>query len=173
MSNTVSGAKIPKESGVILGIDPGTRITGYGLISTKNSGYTLLDYGCIRPPSTSKLSERYLVIYEAVEELIRQYQPSALVVETQYVGRNVQSALTLGGAKGIVIVAAKKYKIPVFAYAPTAAKKAIGNGKASKVQVQAMLKHILKLSVAPSPEDAADALALAICHAHMRIKCEI
>ncbi len=158
---------MPLKTPCILGIDPGTRMTGYGLIAFQDHSYFPLDYGCIRPPATFKLSERYLVIFDSIEELIERYHPAALVVETQYVNKNPNSALKLGMARGTVIIAAKRKGIPVFEYAPTEAKRAVaGNGRASKWQVQNMVKHLLKLSHLPQPEDAADALALALCHAH-------
>lgn len=154
-------------SRVILGVDPGTLITGYGLISLNNNQYHPIDYGCIRPPAKYKLSERYLVIFNSIEALIDRHQPNVLVVETQFVHKNVQSALKLGMARGIIMIAAKKRGLSVYEYAPTEAKRAVaGNGKASKFQVQKMVQALLKLSSAPHPEDAADALALAICHAH-------
>ena len=163
---------------IILGIDPGTQVSGYGVISIQDRHYHPLDYGCIRPPPRYKLSERYLVIYDSIEELIDKYQPSVLVVETQFMHKNAQSALKLGMARGAVIIAAKKKGLPVFEYAPTVAKRAVvGNGRASTYQVQRMVQQILKLAFPPQPEDAADALALAICHAqvapHMQAKQEI
>lgn len=157
-------------SRTILGVDPGTRITGYGLISVRENHYAPLDYGCIRPPPDYKLSERYLVIFDGIEALIERHQPCALVVETQYVHKNVQSALKLGMARGVVMVAAKRRGLPVFEYAPSEAKRSVvGNGRASKAQVQAMVQRLLKLSSLPHPEDAADALALAICHAQRAV----
>jgi crossover junction endodeoxyribonuclease RuvC len=150
----------------IIGIDPGTLITGYGIITTGGTGYQPIDYGCIRPPATLKLSERYLIIFNGIEELLTQYQPTILVVETQYVKKNVQAAIKLGMARGIAIIAAKRRGIPVFEYSPSKAKLAVvGNGRASKQQVQSMVQVLLKLASTPQPEDAADALALAICHA--------
>ena len=155
------------DSDVILGIDPGTRVSGYGVIAIHEQKIILLDYGCIRPPSGYKLSERYLVIFDSVAELIEKYGPTALVVETQFVHKNVQSAIKLGMARGSVMVAAKKRGISVFEYPPTVAKRAVvGHGRASKYQVQGMVQRLLQLSSPPHPEDAADALALAICHAH-------
>lgn len=153
-------------SDVILGVDPGTRVSGYGIIRIQNQSYIPIDYGCIRPPSEFKLSERYLVIYDSIEQLIEKYQPSVLVVEMQFMYKNAQSALKLGMARGAVMLAAKKKGLPIFEYAPTVAKRAVvGNGRASKYQVQGMVQQILKLASPPQPEDAADALALAICHA--------
>ena len=151
---------------VILGIDPGTRITGYGIIKSKGSLYQALDYGCIRPPANRKLTDRYLVIFQGICTLIDTHKPDILVVETQYVHKNVQSAIKLGMARGIAIIAAKKAGLTVVEYSPTKSKLAVvGNGRASKQQVQGMIKTILNLKNIP-PEDAADALSLAICHAH-------
>lgn len=152
---------------VILGIDPGTRITGYGLIKQIGNQLIPLDFGCIRPPLKSRIEKKYLAICEGVEALIQQYQPHAIAVETQFVYKNVQSALKLGMARGAVLIPAAKADIPIFEYAPKRAKQAVvGNGSASKVQVQKMIQMLLALSQPPTPEDAADALALAICHAH-------
>lgn len=151
---------------IIIGIDPGTRITGYGLIKVlPNRTLELLDYGCIRPKATDKLSDRYHAIFSATGALIDRFKPDALSVETQYVQKNPQSALKLGMARGVVLVAAREKGIPVFEYTPSKAKKAVvGNGKASKEQIQGMVKMLLNMQTLPTPEDAADALALAICH---------
>lgn len=155
------------KASIILGIDPGTRITGYGIIQLSGQDYKVLDYGCIKPPATMKLTDRYHTIFNGIEEIIASHCPQALVVETQFVQKNVQSAIKLGMARGMAILAAKRYGIPVFEYPPTKAKLAVvGTGKASKNQVQSMVQLLLKLPTLPTPEDAADALALAICHAH-------
>ncbi len=150
----------------ILGIDPGTRITGYGVVEIQGPHHSVLDYGCIRPPANAELSQRYLIIYNSLCELMDHFKPDAAVVESQYMRANFQSAIKLGMARGMVILAAKQRDIPIFEYTPNKAKLAVvGNGKASKSQVQAMVQHLLKLKEPPQPEDAADALALAICHA--------
>lgn len=151
---------------IIIGIDPGTQVTGYGVIECVDNSYRAIDFGCVRPPASLKLSDRYLIISDSIEELLGRYHPQALVVETQYVHKNIQSAIKLGMARGVIIVAARRRKVPVYEYAPTKAKNAVvGNGRASKFQVQGMVKMLLNLDKVPSPEDAADALALAICHA--------
>jgi len=151
---------------IILGVDPGTQVSGYGLIEVTDRGYAAIDFGCIRPPARYKLSDRYLVIFESIIQLIEKYTPVAMAVETQYVKKNVQSAMKLGMARGVIMVAAKKLGVPVFEYAPTQAKKSVvGTGSASKRQVQGMVQLLLRLTSLPQPEDAADALALAICHA--------
>lgn len=150
----------------ILGIDPGTIVTGYGILSCESKGYSVLDYGCIRPPPRLKLTDRYLVIYEGIQFLLEKHQPSVLVVETQFVRKNPQSAIKLGMARGVVILAAKQKGLQIVEYPPAKAKKAaVGNGRASKRQVQLMMQRLLLLDSLPEPEDAADALALAFCHA--------
>ena len=152
---------------IILGIDPGTRVTGYGIIETDLRTYTPIDFGCIRPPPKLSLHERYALIHEGIEHLLDLYPIEAVSVETQFVSRNPQSALKLGMARGVAILAATKRKIPTFEYAPKKAKLAVvGNGSATKAQVQRMMQTLLNLSELPTPEDAADALALAICHAN-------
>ena len=152
---------------IFIGIDPGTLKTGYGIIAVAGAVYRAIDYGCITPPPKEMLSKRYLIIFNAIEELLERYRPEALAVETQYVDKNVQSALKLGQARGMAIIAARRKGIPIYEYAPTQAKKAVvGKGGASKAQVQAMVQVLLELKTAPTPHDAADALAIALCHAH-------
>ena len=154
---------------IILGIDPGTVISGFGLVDYDGFKFRAIDYGCIRPPPKYSLPDRYLVIYDSVYALLEDHCPDALVVETQYVRHNVQSAIKLGMARGAVLIAGAKKKVPIHEYAPTKAKLAVvGNGRASKQQVQSMVQHILHLPEPPNPEDAADALALAICHAQQK-----
>lgn len=156
-----------KKKFVILGIDPGTRITGYGVIETDLRTYSPLDFGCIRPPAALSLHERYAIIHEGIEHLLETYPIDAVSVETQFVSRNAQSAIKLGMARGVAILAATKRKIPVYEYAPKKAKLAVvGTGNATKEQVQRMMQTLLQLKEIPKPEDAADALALAIAHAH-------
>lgn len=152
---------------IILGIDPGTCVTGYGIIKSSPRKIEPLDYGCIRPPKTFSLYKRYLIIYEAIEELLEIYKPDSVAIENQFVYKNAQSALKLGMAKGLAILAATKRDIPIYEYAPKQAKLAVvGNGSASKEQVQKMMQMLLGLKEPPSPQDAADALSLAICHLH-------
>ncbi len=158
-----------KAEELILGIDPGTGTTGFGIIRIVNGKFVVVDYGCIRPTASKPLPERHKQIFEGVSALIEKYAPIALAIETQYVKNNVTSALKLGMARGVAMLAATLRQIPVFEYAPTVAKRAVvGKGNASKQQVQGMIKMLLSLSKIPEPEDAADALALAICHANAR-----
>ena len=152
---------------IILGIDPGTCVTGFGIIDYHPHVTKPLDFGCIKPPASFPLSKRYLIIHEAIENLIEKYRPDCLSIENQFVSKNVQSTLKLGMAKGMAILAAEKKGLAIFEYAPKQAKLAVtGNGSSSKAQVQKMMQLILGLPQAPEPEDAADALALALCHAH-------
>ncbi len=152
---------------LILGIDPGTRITGYGLIRQDKGVLHLLDFGCIRPPVDAPLAQRYHFLFEAIQQLLVRHRPDALVVETQYVGKNVQSTIKLAMARAAILIAASAQGVPTFEYAPSHAKRAVtGSGSADKVQIQKMMQLLLRLPSPPEPEDAADALALAICHAN-------
>lgn len=151
---------------IIIGIDPGTIVTGYGIIQLDNRPKPL-DFGAIRPPAKAALSRRYLIIFRAIEELLEKYQPDVLVVESQFLHKNVLSAMKLGMARAMAILAAEMREIPIFEYTPTKAKLAVtGNGASSKEEVQKMIQLLLSLPTPPEPHDAADALALAICHAH-------
>lgn len=149
----------------IIGVDPGTRITGYGIIEAERSVYHHICHGTITPSPKLAQEFRYLMIFEELQKVLSEYQPEALSVETQFVYKNVDSALKLGMARGVIILAATLLKIPVFEYAPTKTKMAVtGTGNANKGQVQKMIELLLSEKVAS--EDASDALALAICHAH-------
>lgn len=154
------------ENPLIIGFDPGTRITGYGIIEVTANKISVIDFGAIRPPPSLPLAERYRILFDAIELLLATHAPTALAVETQFVYKNVQSAMKLGMARAMVLLAASRKKIPLFEYAPKKAKLAVvGNGSASKQQVQKMIQLLLSLPHPPEPEDAADALALALCHA--------
>jgi len=156
---------------IILGIDPGTIVTGYGVIRFSNGKCEAIDFGAIHPPRTLNSAERYLVIFDAITHLIEKFKPDAVAVETQFVYKNVQSALKLGMARGTAMIAAARHGIDVFEYAPTKVKLAVvGRGFASKHQMQHMVQMQLRLSRLPEPHDAADALALAICHAYYKDK---
>lgn len=158
----------PTSSIKILAIDPGTIVTGYGVISANGNIFHAHDYGCIKPPVSYKLSDRYHIIDQSIESLILQHAPDVLVVETQYIakGKSISSVIKLGMARGVAIVAAKRQKLCVYVYTPSEAKRAVvGNGQASKEQVQGMIQRLFGLEELP-PQDAADALALAICHAN-------
>lgn len=157
----------PQHGQIILGIDPGTRITGYGVIKVCHPRIEPLDFGCIKPPTDLELPARYLALFNGLEKLLDQYVPDAVAVETQFVNKNAQSAIKLGMARGVVLIAAARRGISIFEYTPKKAKKAVArSGSAGKEQVQRMVQLLLKLPILPEPEDAADALALAICHAN-------
>lgn len=150
---------------IIIGIDPGTRKTGYGVVQYDGTHYIALDYGCIRPPASYKLSDKYLVIYESVLMLIEQFDIEIAVMETQFSSkRNPQTGIKLGMARGSAVIAARKKKLPIYEYPPTQAKLAsVGYGHASKEQVQDMIRKQFNLPK-PPPPDAADALALTLCY---------
>jgi crossover junction endodeoxyribonuclease RuvC len=152
---------------LILGIDPGSRVTGYGLIRAESSKLIYLDSGCIRLPS-GELSERLKYIFEGIKELIARYNPTHAAIEQVFMHRNVNSALVLGHARGAAIVATSLQSIPISEYSPRQIKQAVvGYGAAAKHQVQQMVRQLLNLSGVPKP-DAADALAVALCHANMQ-----
>lgn len=161
---SIMNDQVKEKEIVILGIDPGSRITGYGILHGESR---VLDYGCIRPSPKLGIYERYLFIFNGISYLIDKFHPEAIAIETQFIQKNVQSALKLGMARCAAALAGAKSGIKIFDYAPTKAKRAVvGNGSASKEQVQKMIQLLLKLPAPPEPEDAADALALALCHAH-------
>ena len=148
----------------IIGIDPGTRTTGYGVI---DEDIRPIDFGCIKPPTQAPLQERYRILFESLELLFDRHKPDIVAVESQFMLKNVQSAIKLGMAKGMVYLAAAKRSIPVYEFPPKKAKLAVvGHGGASKQQVQSMIQRLLCLPIPPTPEDASDALSLAICCAH-------
>jgi crossover junction endodeoxyribonuclease RuvC len=150
---------------IVLGVDPGTRVTGYGVVVIEDGVCRALDFGCIRPPPNIPLPARYLVIFNGIDQLIERFLPEEVAVETQFVQKNIQSAMKLGMARAAVLLAAGRRKASIHEYAPSRAKKAVvGNGGASKEQVQKMVQVLLQLPSLPEPEDAADALALALCH---------
>lgn len=156
-----------KSSLVILGIDPGTKKSGYGVIKVEHLRLEPLDFGVITPPSHTDSNRCYLILFNSFEKLLTSYKPDAVSIETQFVDKNVKSAFKIAMVRSMAIVTAARQNIPIFEYAPKKAKLAVvGNGSASKEQVQKMVQLILRLSSLPEPEDAADALALAICHAN-------
>ncbi|MCB1149459.1 MAG: crossover junction endodeoxyribonuclease RuvC [Chlamydiia bacterium] len=156
---------------IVLGIDPGTKVTGYGVVRSEGGILTPLDFGAIRPPASKELPDKYWIIFSALHGLIEKYRPETVVIETQFVQRNVQTALKLGMARGASIIAAKMSGAAVEEYSPSTVKKAVtGRGGATKGQVQAMVQNLLRLKTLPTPEDAADALALAIAYLHRNRK---
>ena len=152
---------------VVLGIDPGTAHTGYGVVLSRGSRLAALDGGVIETRAGVPLERRLVDIHERVCELISEHQPLAVAVEDLYFGRNVHSALAVGQARGVVLLAAGKAGLPCFSYTPQQVKQAVcGSGGAAKDQIQRMVGALLSLPEPPRPDHAADALAVAICHAN-------
>ncbi len=150
---------------IILGIDPGMAIMGYGVIKSDNYDMKLIDYGTVTTPSTMDTPQRLLIIYNSVEDLIQKYSPDAIAYEELFFNQNVKTALIVGHARGAAVVAGAKQGIDLFEYTPLQVKQAVvGYGRADKHQVQSMVKLLLHLKEIPKPDDAADALAVAICH---------
>ena len=151
---------------IILGIDPGSRVTGYGVIRQVGRQLTYLGSGCIRT-NTTALPERLRLIYAGVSEIITQFSPDYFAIEQVFMAKNADSALKLGQARGAAIVAAVNQSLPVFEYAARQVKQTVtGTGAADKAQVQHMVRTLLKLPANPQA-DAADALAIAITHCHI------
>lgn len=152
---------------IILGIDPGSRITGYGVIREEKSGLAYLDSGCIRTTGDC-LSRRLLDIFNGICQLLETYQPNEFAIEEVFMHQNASAALKLGHARGVAMVAAASHRLEVCEYSPREIKQTlVGHGGAEKEQVKHMVMNILHLHRAPQA-DASDALAIAICHCHMR-----
>ncbi|EHQ88009.1 crossover junction endodeoxyribonuclease RuvC [Desulfosporosinus youngiae] len=152
---------------IILGIDPGTAIMGYGLIEQKGTVLSALDYACWRTPAHTPLAERLLMLYEHIDPYLTVHKPDHIAVEELFFNRNTTTALAVGHARGVVLLTGAQHGIPIYEYTPLQVKQAVvGYGKAEKNQVQQMVRGLLRLNDIPKPDDTADALALAICHAH-------
>lgn len=152
---------------IILGVDPGSIITGYAVIVKKDSAIIALDYGCIRPPKKELLSSRYHTIFKGLLHLLRTHQATHMAIETPFVSKNPQSALKLGGALGLAIVAAKECDAQVYGYSPREVKRGItGSGDATKENVVRCLKTFIPSYQTLQEYDASDALSIAIFHAH-------
>ncbi len=156
----------------ILGVDPGTATTGFGLLETegpnRSANVRLVEFGVIRTASTTPMAYRLREIHEALTTLIRELEPDVAVVEELYFSANVSTAITVGQARGVILLAAAEANLPVYEYAPNKVKQAVtGDGAADKRQVQEMLRTLLRLADVPRPDDAADAVATALAHVHM------
>jgi len=158
-------SKILVKEKIILGVDPGTNVMGYGIIKITGSKLELLDAGVLSMKKEKDLGVRLKMIFDHMISLIDQFLPDELAIEAQFFGENVQSMLKLGKAQGVAIAAALSRSIPFEEYAPKKIKMSItGKGTSSKEQVAGMLVHILKIKNLPEPLDATDALATAVCH---------
>lgn len=152
---------------LVLGIDPGTAITGYGLVHDSEQGLALVDYGVITTPAGQPLPWRLQAIYQGLTDIVRQHKPEAAAVEELFFSRNVRTALSVGHARGVTLLALADAGLPIHEYKPLEVKQAIaGYGGADKQQVQEMVRMLLQLDHAPQPDDAADAVAVAVCHIH-------
>jgi crossover junction endodeoxyribonuclease RuvC len=149
----------------ILGIDPGTSITGYGVVDEGPRGLSASVYGCVTTPSGMTLPDRLKTIYADLSDIVDQQRPDGVAVEQIFFSKNVQTAFSVGQARGVILLLAAQRGIPVAEYTPPQVKLAIvGFGAATKEQMQIMVQRLLALSSLPTPDDAADALAIAICH---------
>ena len=150
---------------IILGIDPGTITTGYGVIEVEDDEATFVDCGALTASERSPMGERLSYIYQGLQEVIARFNPDVVAIESPFVAKSVKTALAIGKAQAIAMLAAAEVKIPTHEYSPAEVKKRVTDyGASSKEQVQEMVKLQLGLAQAPHPADAADALAIAICH---------
>lgn len=151
----------------ILGVDPGTVVVGFGVVETQAKGYRVLDFGCLKFSSRQPFPQRLKSIYDGLTDIIVKYRPDACAIENLFYAENAKVAIKMGHARGVAILAAVNKHIPTSEYTPREIKQSVvGNGAASKLQVQKMVQQLLNLSEAPEPFDAADALAIALCHVH-------
>jgi len=149
---------------IILGIDPGIADTGYGVIEAKGSKLTCLTYGSIQTSPKEDLISRLEILHKELDKVIKKYKPELVAVEQLFFNKNVRTALIVGQARGVVLLTIKQNKLPIIEFTPSQVKQAVSAyGKASKMQVQKMVKLVLGLDEIPKPDDAADALAAAIC----------
>lgn len=152
---------------IVLGIDPGTAATGYGVLERTGTRLRAIDFGCLTTDPSVSPEGRLLVIHAGIGELIETHRPALVAVERLFFNKNVQTAFAVGQARGVVLLAAAQHRVPVREYTPNEVKLAVtGYGRAPKEQVQRMVQLVLGLPALPRPDDAADALAVAICLAH-------
>ena len=150
---------------IILGIDPGYAIVGFGVLEYKNNHFKTIDYGAITTEAGTDFNRRLEIVYDELSALMEKYKPDAMSVEKVFYNSNAKTVIDVSQARGVIMLAAQKNKIPVFEYTPLQVKQALtGYGRASKGQIQQMMKSILGLSAVPKPDDVADALAIAVCH---------
>jgi crossover junction endodeoxyribonuclease RuvC len=152
---------------LVLGIDPGTAITGFGLVREAEAGLELVGYGAINTSPDQPLPERLQIIYQGITEVIREHRPDTAAVEELFFSRNVRTALSVGHARGVTLLALADAGLSIHEYKPLQVKQAVaGYGGADKRQVQEMVRMLLDLDQVPQPDDAADAVAVAVCHIH-------
>ncbi|WAW15492.1 crossover junction endodeoxyribonuclease RuvC [Peptostreptococcus equinus] len=152
---------------IILGIDPGLAIIGYGVIEYKNSRFRTLDYGAITTPAGMDVVDRLQMIYNGMNQLFKMYDIDEVSIEELFFNKNVTTAITVAQARGVILLSCVENNKAVYEYTPLQVKQGVcGYGRADKVQVQRMITSFLNLKAVPKPDDVADALAIAICHAH-------
>ena len=152
---------------VILGIDPGYAIVGYGVIEYQNNHFRVLDFGAITTKAHTDFNDRLLHIHAGLTNLIEIYNPQAMAIEKLFFNTNQKTAIDVAQARGVILLSARQHNVNIFEYTPLQVKQSVvGYGRAEKKQVQEMTKLLLNLDAVPKPDDTADALAMAICHAH-------
>lgn len=152
---------------IILGIDPGYAIVGFGVLDYKNNHFSILDYGAITTDAGTPFNERLEIIFDRLAALIDRWRPDAMSVEKVFYNSNAKTVIDVSQARGVIMLAAQKGRVPVFEYTPLQVKQSVvGYGRADKKQVQEMIRRILSLETVPKPDDTADALAMAVCHGH-------
>ena len=153
----------------IMGIDPGTRILGYGVVDAKGSSLHGVAFGALRVDVKATYPERLKRIFLGLSKIVEEFDPDEVAIEQAFYGKSVSSALRMGEGRGVAIAAVAVGDKPIFEYSPAEVKRSVvGNGRAHKSQIQEMVRMLLGLSELPQPEDAADALAVAICHCNRR-----
>ncbi|MFH0912415.1 MAG: crossover junction endodeoxyribonuclease RuvC [Patescibacteria group bacterium] len=156
---------------IILGIDPGTATTGFGIVRDAKGQVEYIDCGCIATSKGIPPAERLLTIQKSLEILIKKYRPEKVAVEKLFFTKNITTAISVAEARGVILVSAAKHNLEIVEYTPLQVKQTLtGYGKADKQQMQRMVKSILKLQNIPKPDDAADALAIAICAVHHQVR---
>lgn len=152
---------------IILGIDPGYAIVGWGVIEYNANKFSVLDYGAVTTEAGTPFNDRLKKVYDGIDTIMKRYSPQALAIEKLFYNTNAKTVIDVAQARGVINLAAVQNNIPIFEYTPLQVKQSVvGYGRAEKKQVQEMTRVILKLKKVPKPDDTADALAMAICHAH-------
>lgn len=159
--------KLVKFALVILGIDPGYAIVGYGVIDYRGNHFRVIDYGAVTTEAHTDFNDRLLLIYTQLTDLITAHKPNAMAIEKLFFNTNAKTAIDVAQARGVILLSARQQNVPIFEYTPLQVKQSVvGYGRAEKKQVQEMTRILLNLDKVPKPDDTADALAMAICHAH-------
>lgn len=152
---------------IILGIDPGIAIVGYGVIEYKGNKFKVIDYGAITTPAGMKVKDRLKIIYDGVIDIIQTHKPDCIAIEELFYNNNAKTVINVAQGRAMPYLAAANTNLEIYEYTPLQVKQAVvGYGRAEKKQVQQMTKMLLNLEKIPKPDDTADALAIAVCHAH-------